>query len=262
MFFDTHVHFDSFAEPGELDGVLDRCAAAGVDRMVAVGGSVTGNRLAASLAERCPDRIVFAAGFDRDLAVSRPDLGELRALLARPGAAAVGETGLDYYYGPETVAEQRALFRDMLGLAAEFGLPAIVHSREADDDTIALLNEAVAARTAPGCPGVLHCFTGSARFAERVLDLGLWISFSGIVTFRNADPLREVARQVPDDRLLIETDSPYLAPVPVRGRKNEPAYVTHVAAMLAKIRNDSIEHIAHITAQNAQRLFGIHGAVS
>jgi TatD DNase family protein len=146
----------------------------------------------------------------------------------------------------------------MLDLAAKHRLPVIVHSREADDDTVELLREHVRRwRGDPARIGVLHCFTGTSEFARSVLDLGLMVSFSGIVTFRNADSLRAVAREVPEDRLLIETDTPYLAPVPQRGRPNEPAYVVHVAESLAKIRNDTVEHIAHSTARNALRLFGL-----
>jgi TatD DNase family protein len=147
----------------------------------------------------------------------------------------------------------------MLELARKYQLPVIVHSREADDDTMALLQEHVRRWCGdPGRIGVLHCFTGIVGFARKLLDMGLMISFSGIVTFKNANNLRAVARDVPEDRLLIETDTPYLAPVPHRGKSNEPAYVVHVAEILAKIRKDTIERIAHSTARNAERLFGLN----
>ena len=256
MFIDTHVHFDSFPEPAAVAAAMDRAATAGVIRMIAVGGSPEGNASAVAVAENFPGRIRAAVGFDRDQAELKLPVRELEEDVSRPAVAAVGEIGLDYHYHPDTAPAQRTLFGSMLDLAAKHRLPVVVHSREADDDTVALLREH--ARKWPGDPGrigVLHCFTGTGEFATRVLDLGLMISFSGIVTFRNAEDLRAVARQVPEDRLLIETDTPYLAPVPHRGMPNEPAYVVHVAECLAKIRNDTVEHIAHSTARNAETLF-------
>ncbi|HOW96450.1 MAG TPA: TatD family hydrolase [Kiritimatiellia bacterium] len=256
MFFDTHAHFDAFADPAEARAALDRAEAARVGRVLAVGGSPDTNRAALEALAEWPGRVFAALGFDRDQASAAPSLPRLEADLARPGVVALGEIGLDYHYEPETAAAQKTLLAAQLEMARRRRLPVIVHSREADADTLALLGDH--ARAWPGDPervGVLHCFTGSAEFAARLLDLGLMISFSGILTFRNADPLREVARGIPGDRLLIETDTPFLAPVPHRGKRNEPAWVVPVAEVLAKIRNDSLELIEHSTTANAERLF-------
>lgn len=249
MFFDTHAHFDCFADAAEVRTVVERAAAAGVTRILAVGGSDALNRAALTAAETFPGRVFAAVGYDRDQADASPSVSELDRLLDRPGVVAVGEMGLDYYYQPDNAPAQCALFEAQLDLARQRGLPVLIHSREADADTIRLLS------AGPAPKGVLHCFTGTAEFAARLLELGLWISFSGILTFRNADPLRAVAQTVPADRLLIETDTPFLAPVPHRGKRNEPAWVVHVAETLAKIRNDTVERIAHSTTANAERLF-------
>jgi TatD DNase family protein len=256
MFIDTHVHFDSFKNSAAIAEAVQRAAAARVVKMIAVGGSPEGNASAVAAAADFPGRIYAAIGLDRDQAKSEWSADSFDQHLGRSGAVAVGEIGLDYHYHPDTAAEQKKLFGHMLELAAKHRLPVIVHSREADEDTATLLQEHVDRwRGDPGRVGVLHCFTRSGEFAKRMLDLGLMISFSGIVTFRNADDLRAVAREVPGDRLLVETDTPYLAPVPHRGGPNEPAYVVHVAECLAKIRNDTVEHIAHSTARNAETLF-------
>jgi TatD DNase family protein len=225
---------------------------------VAIGGNAEANALSLKLAQEHPGQIFGCAGYDRDEATGDPDLSELRDFLGNPQVKAVGETGLDYYYTAETAAEQKKLVAENLALAVEFGKPAVVHTRDADEDTVALLKDyANDWKGDPACLGVLHCFTRETAFARQVLDLGLMISFSGIVTFANADPLREVVQYVPDDRLLIETDSPYLAPVPVRGNRNEPAFVVHVAKQLAELRDGSLDSIAKSTARNARTLFAL-----
>jgi len=258
MFIDTHVHFDRFVEEGSFPALLEHAREAKVEEMVAIGGSPEANALSLKLAEEYPGRIYGCAGLDRDEALKRPDLSELRALVQNPLVRAVGETGLDYFYTPETAAEQKRLFAENLALAAEFGKPVVVHTRDADEDTVALLKDyAQAWKAEPARLGVLHCFTRETAFARQVLDLGLMISFSGIVTFANADALRGVVRYVPDDRLLIETDSPYLAPVPMRGKRNEPAFVVHVAKQLAQLKGCSLESIANLTATNARTLFAL-----
>lgn len=256
-FTDSHAHFDTFVETGMLDDILRRAAAAGVSRMVAIGGGPESNARAARLAREHPDRLRAAVGYDRDLAGSETPMDPLLELLREPGVAAVGETGLDYHYAPETAPVQRELFARMLDAARTAGRPVVIHSRDADDDTVELLR-----RHAPPRGGVLHCFTGGLGFARRLLDLGLYIGFSGIVTFKNAESLREVARFVPGDRLLIETDAPYLAPVPHRGKTNEPAWVVHVAEMLASVRGVALEEVARQTAANAARLFGFSEELS
>lgn len=249
MYFDSHAHFDTWVTDGTLDHVLARAAAAGVTRTIAIGGSPDANARALAVARRHPGRVRATAGYDRDLAAAPPPLEDLRQALADPLVCAAGETGLDYHYEPHTAAAQQALFEAQLDLARAAGKPVVVHSREADADTVRLLR-------AYGGPGVLHCFTGGAEFAHQLLDLGLYISFSGIVTFRNAADLRAVAGAVPADRLLIETDAPYLAPVPHRGRPNEPGFVPEVARVLAEVRGVAIEEIARLSYHNTCQLFG------
>jgi TatD DNase family protein len=258
MFIDSHVHFDRFVKDGSFPEILERAKEAAVHEMVAIGGSAEANALSLKLAEAHPGRIFGCAGYDRDEATAAYDLSELRNFLESPLVKAVGETGLDYYYTAETAKEQKTLFAENLALAAEFGKPVVVHSRDADDDTVALLRDfSNAWKGDPARLGVLHCFTRDTAFARRVLDLGLMVSFSGIVTFANADPLREVVGYVPEDRLLIETDSPYLAPVPMRGNRCEPAFVVHTANRLAELKGCPLESLANLTARNARTLFAL-----
>ena len=254
---DSHLHFDAFAEAGDVEGVLDRAAARGVQRLVAVGGTDPANGLAVRLAGRYPGRVYAVAGYDRDEAGRDPSTYSVQDLLRAPGVVGVGETGLDYHYSADTAPEQRRLFAHMLDLAAEYRLPTVIHSREADEDTLAALRDHVARWAGdPDRVAVLHCFTGSLAFAEQLLELGLYISFSGIVAFRKSDTLRAVAAAIPEDRILIETDAPYLAPPPYRGKRNEPAYVAEVAAAVAEARGAATAEVAAMTSRNAARLFG------
>jgi TatD DNase family protein len=260
MYTDTHVHFDHSLYPDRAELLLSRAREAGVSRIVAVGGAPDMNEAALCLAIRHPDRVRAAVGLDRHLGAAVNDLGAIERMIATAPVGAVvalGETGLDFHHAPETAAEQKELMRRHLELACALRLPVVVHTREAVDDTMELLTEH--AHHWPGDAariGVIHCYTGDRVFAERLMDLGFVISFSGIVTFRNADPLREVARHIPVDRLVIETDTPYLAPVPHRGQPNEPAFLPSVAAKLAEVRGVSVEDLARLTAENAARLFG------
>ena len=260
--FDTHAHFDSFAAEGTVATVLARAAAAGVARMCAVGSSEASNDLVVRLAREHPAALVAAVGYDRDQLDRPRDAEKLAALANDPAVVAVGEIGLDYYYSAETAPAQRALFGQMLEFAAERKLPVVVHSRYADDDTVEMLGEFSTAwkkvfhgvENVPP-PGLLHCFTGDAAFAEELLALGFMVSFSGIVSFNNAGPLREVAKLVPEDRLLIETDCPYLTPKPFRGKVNEPAFVARVAEVLAEARGVDAAALAESTFANAKRVF-------
>ena len=173
-------------------------------------------------------------------------------MLFRSKIIAIGETGLDYFYNKGDLEWQRERFRVHIRAAIATGKPLIIHTREAEADTLAIMREEGADKIG----GVLHCFTGSLEMAQQCLDLGFYISFSGIVTFKNADDLREIARMVPEDRMLIETDAPYLTQVPQRGRPNHPALVKHVAEHIAEQRGVSFEQIAKVTSANFQRLFG------
>ncbi len=232
--FDTHAHFEGTQV--ETAGAVARAREAGVTRIMAVGGSATLNRGTEGFAWR-------AIGWDRD------QIAAERTPLDYTGAAAVGEIGLDYHYSPETRREQCTLFGEQLELAARLDLPVVIHTRDADEDTLGLLRE-IPSR------GIIHCFTGSPAFCRALLDLGFHISISGIVTFRAADNVRESALVVPDDRLLVETDSPFLAPVPMRGRANEPAFLVHTVRFLANLRGVSPEALARLTTENALRLLG------
>ncbi|NKB24803.1 MAG: YchF/TatD family DNA exonuclease [Kiritimatiellae bacterium] len=256
MFIDSHLHFDTFEESGEVADIVYRAEDNGVSQMLAVGGSLLANQTAVELAKKYPHKVFASVGYDRDEAESNPDFDRLNILVTDPGVVAIGETGLDYHYTPDTAQVQLNLFQAMLDIAYAHRLPVIVHSREADQDTLNLLNNQTARWNGKEDEiGVLHCFTGSLDFANALLGMGFMISFSGLLTFKNADSIRAVAQTIPDDRILIETDAPYLAPVPYRGTRNEPAHVVEVAKVLAFIRNCSSERIAAITTDNARRLF-------
>ncbi len=258
MFFDTHVHFDDFVKDGSLEQILERAEVADVRKMIAVGGSPEANELAQKLAGAFPKRIYAAAGYDRHLAGEPVDITALRELAAKPETVAIGETGLDYFYEPEKAKAQQRLFFQCLETAIHSRKPVIVHTRDADDDTISILTDfSNHWKGDPARAGVIHCFTRDQKTARALLDLGFYISFSGIVTFANADPLREVAKFVPDDRVLIETDSPYLAPVPHRGKRCEPAFVADTAKRLAELRGCAVESLAKTTMRNAIQLFGL-----
>jgi len=254
--FDTHVHFP--AAPVETQALVERALAAGVDRMLAVGGSPEANRSAVEIARMNPAHVRAAVGINRDQAETDWPADELTALAKAPEVAAIGEIGLDFHHEKQTRNAQLGLFERMLAVARDQRLPVIVHSREAEAETMALLEQHVRDWAGPqGRIGVQHCFTGSRAYAERLLTLGFFISFSGIITFKNAADLREIAARIPEDRLLIETDSPWLAPEPFRGRPNEPANVRRVAETLAEVRHCPVEAIAAATFCNAEKLFGI-----
>ncbi len=265
---DTHVHFRDAHGPADTDALIERAHAAGVVGMIAVGGDDVMNRAALGAAARHPGRVWAAVGRDRDCAVTAGGCSLVASVAAVAGmvdasaadgtpVVAIGEIGLDFHYRPETADAQIALFRAQLTLASERRLPAIVHSRDAPEATLAALRAVDGAWGCPGVRGVLHCFTGDAAFAHALVELGMSVSFSGIVTFRNADALRGVARVIPDDRLLIETDTPFLAPVPHRGQSNEPAFLPEVARVLADVRGTTVDAMAELTARNARRLFGV-----
>lgn len=238
--FDTHAHFTQTKE--EIAAIIERANKSGVARIMAVGGSEELNRGVAIAAE-CSRGVYRAIGWDREQ-VNR----ELPELDYR-GIDAVGEIGLDYYYSKEARKMQLDLMAMQLERASSLDLPVVIHTREADDDTLGLLKD-IPSR------GIIHCFTGSAQFCRKLLDLGFYISYSGIVTFRLADNVRESAKIVPDDRILIETDSPYLSPVPLRGKTNEPAHIVHTARFLAALRETTEELFAVLTCDNAFAILG------
>lgn len=254
MLIDSHCHLDRLdlaAHGGSLDAALEAARAAGVGHFLCIGVSADNAATVKNLAERYVDVDCSVGVHPLDLQPgAEPALDWLLGELAHPKVVAIGETGLDYHYEPESAELQQASFRLHLDAARITGKPVIVHTREARADTLALLREAALPQA-----GVLHCFTEDWEMAKAALDIGFYISLSGIVTFRNAEALREVARQVPADRLLVETDSPYLAPVPYRGKPNLPQYVREVAEYLAVLRGVSYETLAEQTSSNFKRLF-------
>lgn len=240
--YDTHAHFEGSRE--EIIASLNRAAEAGVTRILAVGGSPSldeGARRCQEISIGTGVEVGIALGRDRD------QCSEPLPEIDYTGVAAVGEIGLDYHYDPEGRKAQLELFSRQLELARSINKPVIIHTRDADDDTLGVLREIPS-------KGVIHCFTGNPKFCRALLDLGFMISISGIVTFRAADNVRESALVVPDDRLLIETDSPFLAPVPMRGNANEPAFIVHTARFLADLRKMPYESLVALTFQNASLL--------
>ena len=254
MLIDSHCHLDRLdlsAHGGSLDAALDAARALGVERFLCIGVSAANAGAVKTLAQTYPDVFCSIGVHPLDLEPgAAPALEWLLAELDHPRVVAIGETGLDYHYQPQAAALQQTSFRLHLQAAKITGKPVIVHTREARSDTLSLLREAALPQA-----GVLHCFTEDWPTAAAALDMGYFISLSGIVTFRNADALRDVARRVPSDRLLIETDAPYLAPVPHRGKPNLPEYVRDVAEFVAGVRGVSYEVLAGQTGENFQRLF-------
>lgn len=253
MFVDAHAHLDGHYFDDPVDAVVDRAFDAGVSQLVVVGCGVPASENALRLAEAHPGRLFAAVGVHpHDVAaMTDADFDVIAALAREPGAVAVGETGLDYHYDHSPREAQREAFARFLELAKAVDKPVVVHTREAEADTVALL-EAAAPLPASG---QIHCFTGTMALAEPAVAMGLYVSFSGVVTFNNADGLRACARALPLDRLLVETDCPYLTPAPFRGRKNEPMFVPVVAGTLAREKGLSVPEVAAATGVNARRLF-------
>ncbi|UVE19252.1 TatD family hydrolase [Pseudomonas sp. LS44] len=258
MLIDSHCHLDRLdlsAHNGSLDAALTAAREAGVGHFLCIGVSAENASVVKRLAEQYPDVHCSVGIHPLDLEPgAAPALDWLLSELEHPRVVAIGETGLDYHYEPEAAELQRTAFRLHLQAAQITGKPVIVHTRTARADTLELLREAALSQA-----GVLHCFTEDWEMAKAALDLGFYISLSGIVTFRNADALRDVARRVPSDRLLVETDSPYLAPIPHRGKPNLPQYVRDVAEFLAELRGVSFDLLAEQTTSNFQRLFPLVG---
>ena len=256
MFVDSHCHLDCIDLSdfeNSFDKLIQQTHEAGVEHMLCVSINL----------KKYPDMLEKVRGYP-NISVSaglHPMADEsdefsaeaLTELAKDEKVVAIGETGLDYYYHKDNPQWQQERFRAHIQVANEVNKPIIVHTRDAGDDTLKILQQ----ENAESCGGVIHCFTETQDFANRAMELGFMISISGIVTFRNADALREIAKTIPDDRLLIETDSPYLAPMPHRGKQNQPAFVQHVAEALAQIRNTSVESIAEISRNNFYRLFNV-----
>ena len=253
MFVDSHCHLNYKGLVEDQQGVLARARAAGVSRMLNISTRASEWDAVIAVAERESD-VMASVGIHPHEADVHPDVetATLVEKAAHPRVIGIGESGLDYYYDHSDRARQRESFRNHVAAARETQLPLIVHTRDAEDDTWEILSEEMGRGA---YPALIHCFTASQDFAEKVLSLGLYISISGIVTFRNAKALQEAAKAVPLDRLLIETDSPFLAPVPHRGRPCEPAFVADTARFLAELRGEPVETLAEATSANFYRLF-------
>ena len=249
---DTHCHLTDPRLLQQLDEVIERARAAGVVRLITVGTDLEDDRAAVALC-RGRDNVRCSVGihpnYTQDTRLE--DVPALREIQADPAVAALGEMGLDYFHKFADRGHQARMFEAQMGLAAELGRPVVIHSREAIDDTLAVL------RAFPGVPAVFHCFTGNVDEAERILAAGYWISFTGPVTYKKNDDLREVVRRVPMDRLMVETDAPYLSPEPMRAQKtNEPALVMYTAARVAEVKGVSLEELDRGTSDNAARFVG------
>jgi len=256
MLIDSHAHIQGKEYAGERDAVIARAREAGVEKIIAVGGAgdMSSNIEAVALADAFPGVYATVGMHPHDAKdVGAGELAELHALTASPKVVAVGETGLDYYYNHSPHDVQLRVFANFIHMARDTGLPIVVHERDAAEEAAELLRAEGAGRLR----GVIHCFTGNHEAARRYLDLGFYLSFTGIITFKNAEPLREVARQVPLERMLVETDSPFLTPVPHRGKRNEPAYVRFIAETIATLKGLSLEKVADVTSDNVHALFGI-----
>jgi TatD DNase family protein len=250
---DSHCHLDFPELSSDAEGVVARAKSAGVGHLLTISTKITKFDGVLAMAERFPN-VSCSVGIHPHEAGVEPamDVQKLTALSQHPKVVAFGETGLDFYYEHSPRADQERSFRDHIAAAREAKLPLIVHTRDADPETGAILAEEMAKGP---FTGVIHCFSSGLELAEKAVDLGFYISFSGIVTFKKADALRDVAKKVPLERILVETDSPYLAPVPHRGKTNEPAYVAHTAAVVAELRGLTRDELAIRTTENFFRLF-------
>jgi TatD DNase family protein len=258
MLIDTHVHLDDPRFDADRDATVARAREAGVGTFITIGCDLATSQAAVGLAGRYES--VYASIGVHPHEVKHIGDGwydEFRRLAADPKVVAYGEIGLDYHYNHSSPQQQRDRFREQVRLARELRLPVIIHTREAQEDTMAILREERASEIG----GVFHCFSGDAWLARDALDLGFYLSFSGILTFNNSAMLRDIAKQTPLERLLIETDCPYLTPVPHRGKRNEPAYVSLVAGQLAALHGEqaglTVADVERITTENAKRLFKI-----
>ncbi|MBL4638417.1 MAG: TatD family hydrolase [Proteobacteria bacterium] len=252
MFIDSHCHLNLLAEEeGGLDAVIQQAQENNVDHILCISIDTESCHEIISIAERYP-HITASVGIHPNVDKAENfSVEELIKLASHNKVIAIGETGLDYFRSEGDLEWQRDRFRTHITAAKQLKKPLIIHTREARDDTMDILEQ----ENAEEAGGIIHCFTENWETAKRALDIGFYISLSGIVTFKNAKELQEVAKQLPLDRILIETDAPYLAPVPHRGKTNKPAYVKHVAEFLAQLRGDTVENIAEVTSANFRTLF-------
>lgn len=254
---DSHCHLDSLDYENQhknVDEVIENAKARGVGHFISVCTTL-GRFEAMKQLTAHRDEVSLSCGVHPLNVEDEPfDYDKLLSFAQDPKVVAIGETGLDYHYTPETKALQQSIFAQQIEIANKVNKPLIIHTRSARQDTMEMLEQGGAEK----CGGVLHCFTEDLAMAKRAMDIDFYISISGIITFRNAEELRDVVRHVPLDRLLVETDSPYLAPIPYRGKPNQPAYVRETCEYLAALKGVSVEELARITTQNVQKLFKIN----
>jgi len=256
MLIDSHAHIQGKEYVGEAEAVIARARAAGVETIIAVGGAgdMSSNSAAVALAAQFENVYATVGMHPHDAKdVGAVELEILKNLAADAKVVAIGETGLDYYYSHSPHDVQRRVFTQFIHMARETELPIVVHERDAAMEAVEMLRSEGGANLR----GVIHCFTGNYEAACAYLDLGFYLSFTGIITFKNADALREVVRKVPTDRMFVETDSPYLTPVPHRGKRNEPAYVRFVAETIAQVKRTTVDEVAATTTANVRALFSI-----
>ncbi len=254
MLIDTHCHLQDKRFAGDLEAVLDRAQEAGVAYVLVVGSDLATSREACELAQKYPQLFAIVGVHPHDSKdADRATFDEIRKLAAQERVVALGEMGLDYHYDFSPRKIQQRVFRYQIGLARELGLPIVIHDREAHADTMAILKEEKAEEVG----GVLHCYSGSWEMARECIKMGFYISIAGPVTFANAKKLVQVVENLPLEHLLVETDAPYLTPVPHRGKRNEPAYVRHVAEAIARIKGIAVEEVEEQTTANAIKLFGL-----
>lgn len=257
LIIDSHCHLDSLdyeTQHQSVDEVIEKAKARGVGHIVSVCTTLGRFEAMKQLTAHRNDVSLSCGVHPLNVDEEPFDYDKLLAYAQDPKVVAIGETGLDYHYTPETKPLQQEIFAHQIEVARKVNKPVIIHTRSAREDTMNMLEQGGAEQ----CGGVLHCFTEDYAMAKRALDIGFYISISGIITFRNAEELRDVVRKLPLDRLLIETDSPYLAPIPYRGKPNQPAYVRETCEYLAALKGVSVEELARITTQNTQNLFKIN----
>ncbi len=250
---DSHCHLDFDSLQKDFPGVLSRARTAGVETMVTICTKLSEFPRILALTEAGPNIFCSVGVHPHEADAEGLDSADpLLEAVENERVVGIGETGLDYYYMHSDRDRQQVSFRAHIDAARRTGLPLIVHARDADDDTVAILEDEY---HKGAYPAVIHCFTGTKALADKAIELGFYVSFSGILTFKSAKPLQEIARELPGDRILVETDAPYLAPVPHRGRTNEPSYVVHTASFLAELRGQGVEEVAARTSDNFYRLF-------
>jgi TatD DNase family protein len=253
--FDTHAHINLAHFDEDREEVINRMFSGGVEKIVIPGVDLETVNSAIKLAGEYSGKIYAAIGFHPQDAIkwAPENYAELKELAKNPCVVAIGEIGLDYYWDTSPKDRQYEVLKLQIDLAKELSLPIIIHTRESLDDTLAILKE----NNADQVGGIFHCFSGDLEFAKKCIELGFYISFAGNITFKTAQNLRDAAREIPLDKILIETDSPYLTPVPHRGKRNEPAYVQFVAKEIAGLKNISVEEVAKQTYNNAKKVFKI-----